>query len=60
MEAYNVNETCRRAGISRTTFYKLLQQGEGPVSVQIGRRRVVLKEDFESWMRELRSGETIQ
>jgi excisionase family DNA binding protein len=47
---YSVNEAVSRAGISRATFYKLLSQKEGPLTLRIGRRRLVPREQLEIWL----------
>jgi hypothetical protein len=47
------SEFCRSAGISRRLLNSLLEQKQGPATIRIGRRRVILRTAAERWLREL-------
>ena len=49
--AYGVSTACEYLDISRPTFYRLLASGLIP-SFHIGRRRLVLKEHLDRYIRE--------
>lgn len=49
----SMREAARYAGVSRAHLYPLVMSGDLP-SVLIGRRRMVLREDLESFLRERR------
>jgi excisionase family DNA binding protein len=42
---------CSRVGISRRTFYALLERGEAPPVVRIGRRVLIRREAGEAWLK---------
>lgn len=45
----SVNEGCRQAGIGRTKFYELINQGKVK-TVTIGRRRLVLTDSLRAML----------
>jgi excisionase family DNA binding protein len=49
--AMSVEEAFTYIGIGRAQFYRLMDQGEIP-SFHIGRRRLVLKENLDRFLRE--------
>jgi excisionase family DNA binding protein len=49
----SVAEFCHQHGISRGTFYKLLNEGRGPKAVKIGRRTLISNEAAEEWRRRM-------
>ena len=42
----------RSIGISRRSVYTLLDRGEGPPTIRIGRRRLIRREAADAWLRE--------
>jgi excisionase family DNA binding protein len=56
MQAYSISEVCERARISRTTLYKLIGQGTGPIVTKIGRRSVIFETDLHAWQSQLPKG----
>lgn len=56
-EALSVSEAAETAGIGRSTFYELLDRGEGPATFTIGRRRLVRVEAVREWLADLEAAE---
>jgi excisionase family DNA binding protein len=50
VRAYRVDDAAKAYGLSRTTLYKLMAEGRLQ-SVQVGRRRLVLRDSLESLLR---------
>jgi excisionase family DNA binding protein len=50
---FSVAEFCHQHGISRGTFYKLLNERRGPKAVKIGRRTLISCEAAEEWRRRM-------
>ena len=50
---FSVAEFCNAHGISRGTFYKLLNEGLGPTAVKIGRRTLISTESAQEWRRRM-------
>ena len=48
---YSVVEFCCQHGISRALFYKLLQSGQGPRVIKVGKRTLITNEAAEAWRR---------
>jgi predicted DNA-binding transcriptional regulator AlpA len=51
--AYDVPGFCKAVGISRSLFYDLLRNGEGPRVTKLGdrhRRSLILAEDARTWL----------
>jgi len=48
---YSVAEFIALHGISRALLYRLLQDGEGPRVMKIGRRTLISSEAAEAWRR---------
>ena len=53
VDAFSVDEFCRRHGISRPMFYKLCRQGHGPRTMKIGVRTLVSVAAAEEWRRQM-------
>ena len=49
----SVAEFCHQHGISRGTFYKLVNEGRGPKAIKIGRRTLISTEAAEEWRRRM-------
>ncbi len=49
--AYSIDQFCKRYAICRSTFYKLLRQGDGPVVIQIGTRKRITPRARRDWER---------
>ena len=47
VRAYHVDAAAKAYGLSRTTLYKLMAEGRLQ-SVQVGRRRLILRDSLES------------
>ena len=50
---FSVAGFCHQHGISRGTFYKLLNEGRGPKAVKIGRRTLISSEAAQEWRRRM-------
>ena len=50
---YTVTQFCKSHHISRSMFYKLLQQGLGPRLMAVGRRRLVSIEAAADWRQQM-------
>ena len=48
---YSVSDFCCQHGISRALFYKLLQAGQGPRIIKVGKRTLITNEAAEEWRR---------
>jgi hypothetical protein len=53
MDAYGVDEFCKRHGISRAFLYLLWHRDEGPRFMQVGARRLISKEAAADWRRSM-------
>jgi predicted DNA-binding transcriptional regulator AlpA len=51
--AFTIDEFADACGISRGLFYKMQRSGRGPRVLEMGRRRVILREDGLAWLRSL-------
>ena len=49
--AISITEFCRLIGLSRRSLYGLLDRGEGPPTIRIGRRRLIRREAADAWLR---------
>ncbi|KAA0688478.1 MULTISPECIES: helix-turn-helix transcriptional regulator [Azospirillum] len=47
----SIREFCQRYGISERTFFRLDDRGEAPKTIRIGRRRLILEETAQAWLR---------
>jgi len=54
--ATSIPQLAASIGISRSKLYEMIQRGEGPPVVKLGRRTVVLVEDGRAWIEGLRFG----
>jgi hypothetical protein len=52
LDAYSIEEFCRRHGISPQLFYKLKPQGLMPPTFRLGARVLISKEAAAAWRRE--------
>lgn len=50
--AYRPLEVCRAVGVGKTGLYEALKTGELK-SRKIGRKRLILRDDLQSWLRGL-------
>jgi len=50
---FTVNQFCEYHNISRSMFYKLLQQGQGPRLMAVGRRRLISNEAAADWRQQM-------
>lgn len=48
-QAQSVNEFCKTNGISRSLFYKLQRQGNGPQIMKVGRRTLIALDSAVEW-----------
>ena len=51
LAAFNVYGFCIAHGLSRSTFYRMLQQGEGPRVMKAGTRTLISVEAAQAWRR---------
>jgi excisionase family DNA binding protein len=47
--AFSIDEFCKLHSISRAKFYLMLQSGEAPQTMQVGRRRLISQEAALRW-----------
>jgi hypothetical protein len=57
--AQSISATAESIGISRSKLYELIKEGRGPRVLSIGRRRVVLVEDRDLFLRSLAGSATV-
>jgi predicted DNA-binding transcriptional regulator AlpA len=50
-DAYSVKQFCIRHNISRSTFYLLVREGQGPRTIKIGARTLISREAAADWRR---------
>jgi predicted DNA-binding transcriptional regulator AlpA len=48
--AVSISSAAQMSGISRSFFYQLLRQGEGPPVFHLGARTLVLLSDLRAWL----------
>ncbi|WP_083250658.1 helix-turn-helix transcriptional regulator [Acidihalobacter aeolianus] len=46
-KVYSVSEFCALSRISKPTIYRLWQEGRGPESVRVGRKRLITESPLE-------------
>ena len=51
LAAISLADFARSIGISRRTLYSVLDRGEGPPTIRIGRRRLIRREAADAWLR---------
>jgi hypothetical protein len=51
--AFSIDQFCKRYQICRSTFYKLLREGDGPVVIQIGARKRITPKAATDWERRM-------
>ena len=51
--SYSVKQFCNIVGISRATLYAQWQKGDGPKSINIGKRRLITHEAATEWLQQL-------
>jgi hypothetical protein len=49
--AFTIGEFCQAHRISPSTYFQLKREGQGPVEMAIGRRRLVSRESARKWRR---------
>lgn len=49
----SVNEFCKTNSISRSLFYKLQRQGNGPKVMKVGRRTLITPEASQEWRKRM-------
>lgn len=47
---HTLTEFCKTAKISKRMFYTLVERGEAPATVRIGRQRLVRQETAVAWL----------
>ncbi len=53
MRILRINEVCKKTGIGRSTIYRMMQQGEFPKPIKLGKKiSGWLEEDIDQWLRE--------
>jgi hypothetical protein len=55
VDAYSVDEFCRRNRICRATFYNLIRAGRGPRLMKVGARTLITVESAADWRRRMES-----
>jgi predicted DNA-binding transcriptional regulator AlpA len=60
MLCYRITEFCRNARICRTKLYELFKTGQGPKTIKIGRRRLILIDSGQQWLRKLEADTPIR
>lgn len=50
MKSISISEFCARHGISPSTFFKLLANGQAPKTYKIGRRTLITESDAAEWL----------
>ncbi len=53
--AYSVPEFCEAHRISRTLFYALRKEGQGPVVMKVAGRTIISRESAAEWRRRMES-----
>jgi hypothetical protein len=51
LKALTISEAAKGATITRRHFEALVSKGEGPVVINLGKRKIILEEDFDAWLR---------
>ncbi len=51
--AYSVIKFCKAHNISRSMYYKLRKQGQGPKLMKVGRRRLISDESAAKWRQQM-------
>lgn len=51
--AFTVPQFCETHGISRAMYYVLQRDGRAPISMKVGRRRLIARESAEAWRRQM-------
>ncbi len=52
MLALSVKEFCQSVGISHRTFWNLVNRGEAPPLVRVGRRVLIRTDTADAWLKE--------
>ena len=48
-QAFTISQFCAAHNLPRTAYYKLLKEGQAPVVMKVGRRRLITAEAAQSW-----------
>lgn len=51
--AFSINEFCKLHSISRAKFYLMINAGEAPQIMQVGRRRLISREAAQKWRQQM-------
>jgi len=54
--AYSVAEFCEAHRISRSLFYTLIKEGQGPVTMKVRGRTLISKESGADWRQRMENG----
>lgn len=57
--AFSVSEFCEIHSVSRSLFYKLLNQGNGPRLSKVGNRTLITAEDAAAWRCQIAEGAAV-
>ncbi len=52
-DSYSISEFCQRHGISRSKFYELQKEGDGPRTFRVGTKPLISVEAAEAWRRKM-------
>jgi len=52
-QAYSINEFCAVHGICRSTYYNLVEAGDGPVTMRIKKRVLITVESAAKWRHQM-------
>jgi predicted site-specific integrase-resolvase len=53
LDAFSIQEFCRRHSISRSTYYNLRNAGKGPAESRVMGRVIITKESAQEWRRKI-------
>lgn len=53
VDAYSIEQFCKRHGLSRATFYNLAKVGRAPRTMKVGSRTLVSVEAAAEWRRKM-------
>lgn len=52
-QAYSIAEFCKVHGISRGMYYILENEGRAPITMHLGRRRLISREEAAHWREQM-------
>jgi predicted DNA-binding transcriptional regulator AlpA len=50
--AFSIAEFCEASGLSQATYFKMKNQGLGPIEMKIGRRVLITPQAVSNWQRQ--------